>query len=201
MGRYIFTLMAAGLFGLLGVSAASADFVADQLMTVSRGDQDEIHASKIYTQEKKTRIEMKMAGREAVSISRGDKKPPVFWNLMPEEKMYMEMSGGGEGDPLAQKSKNKIQKTFVAKEILAGHPCNKFKITWEDKEGESHTGLAWEATDLNDTPIRQEFYHARERVVVELKNIEIKKLNADLFEIPSGFKKLSMPPGAMGSPP
>lgn len=200
MRRLLFILTAALLLGEFSLPSAFADFVADQFMTVSRGDKDEVHSSKIYTQGKKTRIEMDMAGRRGVNISRGDKKPALFWNIMPEEKMYMEMTGG-EGEAFMGKSGKRIEKIFVAKETLAGHPCNKFKLKWEDKEGEDQTGLAWEATDLNDTPIRQEFYHDRERIVVELKNIEIKKLEPDLFEIPAGFKKLSLPPSGPGSPP
>ena len=180
-------------------SAALADFVADQFVTISREDNDGFLPSKIYTQGKKTRIEVSMAGRISVNISRGDKKPPVFWTLAPDEKMYMERMGeGGAADPLMGSSGGKIEKTFVAKETVDGHPCNKFKISWKDDLGKRRSGFAWEATDLTDVPIRQEFYGEGERILVQLKNIEIKTLDPALFEIPNGYKKLSLPPNPAG---
>ncbi|HLG22582.1 MAG TPA: hypothetical protein VI382_07180, partial [Candidatus Manganitrophaceae bacterium] len=60
------------------------------------------------------------------------------------------------------------------------------------------SGFAWEATDLTDVPIRQEFYGEGERILVQLKNIEIKTLDPALFEIPNGYKKLSLPPNPAG---
>lgn len=186
-------------------SLALADFIADQFMTISEGELGEnqrIIPSKVYSQGKKLRMEMSMAGRNAISISRGDKKPPVFWMLMPEQKMYMETVGESNAlDPFSSKAGMKIDKTFVAKENVAGHPANKFKIVWTDKDGNKRSGFAWEAIDLNDAPVRQEFFYNDEHVLVQLANIEVKKLDAGLFEVPSDYKKISMPPGMPGAPP
>jgi len=198
-------LILTALFTLVP-SISFADFTADQFMTISEGELGEnqrIIPSKVYSQGKKLRMEMSMAGRNAVSISRGDKKPPVFWMLMPEQKMYMETVGEANGlDPFSSKAGMKIDKTFVAKENVAGHPANKFKIVWTDKDGNKRSGFAWEAIDLNDAPVRQEFFYNDEHILVQLANIEVKKLDADLFEVPSDYKKISMPPGGMpGGPP
>lgn len=185
-------------------SLSSADFVADQFMTISQGElmvNQRIIPAKVYSQGKKLRMEMNMGGRNSISISRGDKKPPVFWMLMPDEKIYMESTGeGGSTDPFSPKPGIKIEKTFVAKENLSGHATNKFKLTWKDKEGKQRSGFAWEAIDLNDAPIRQEFFYQNEHILVQLANIEVKKLDSDLFEVPSGYKKIAMPPGMPGPP-
>lgn len=202
--RVTFWLIFTALFALIP-SLSFGDFIADQFMTISEGEMGErqrIIPSKVYSQGKKLRMEMNMAGRNAISISRGDKSPPVFWMLMPDQKMYMETAAeAGAIDPFSSKTGMKIDKTFVAKEPVAGHITNKFKIAWTDKEGNKRSGFAWEAIDLNDAPIRQEFFYKNEHILVQLANIEVKKLEAGLFEVPSDYKKISMLPGLPGGPP
>jgi hypothetical protein len=202
--RITFWLIFTALFTFTP-SLSFADFIADQFMTVSEGEMGErqrIMQSKVYSQGKKLRMEMNMSGRNAISISRGDKNPPVFWMLMPDEKVFMETAGeAGAIGSFSSKSGMKIDKTFVGKEPVAGHPTNKFKIVWTDKEGNKRSGFAWEAIDLNDAPIRQEFLYKNEHILVQLTNIEVKKLEEALFEVPSDYKKISMPPGMPGGMP
>lgn len=191
----------------LAATAARADFIADQYITISLGEIGEnaqIFPAKVYSKEKRLRVEINNAGRSVVHISRGDKRPPVFWMLMPNEKMYVETVGGENPiDPFSPKSDVKIEKVFVAKENVAGRPANKFKMTWRDKEGNKRIGFAWEAIDLNNAPIRQEFFREGEHVLVQLTNIEVRKLDPALFEIPSDFKKITAPapPNAPAAPP
>ncbi|MDC4225846.1 MAG: hypothetical protein MPW15_16750 [Candidatus Manganitrophus sp.] len=146
-------------------------------------------------------MEINNAGRSVVHISRGDKRPPVFWMLMPNEKMYVETVGGENPvDPFSPKSDVKIEKVFVAKENVAGRPTNKFKMTWRDKEGNKRISFAWEAIDLNNAPIRQEFFREGEHVLVQLTNIQVQKLDPALFEVPSDYKKITAPPDAPKGP-
>jgi len=192
---------------LLVATPARADFVADQYITISLGEIGEnaqIFPAKVYSKEKRLRVEMTNAGRTVVHISRGDKRPPVFWMLMPNEKMYVETVGGENPlDPFSPKPDVKIEKVFVAKENVAGHPTNKFKMSWRDKEGNKRIGFAWEAIDLNNAPIRQEFFREGEHVLVQLTNIEVRKLDPALFEVPSDYKKITAPtpPNTPASPP
>lgn len=195
-------------FLFISASAVRADFIADQYVTISQGELGEnpqIIEAKVYSKERQLRVEMNQAGRKVIHITRGDKRPPVFWMLMPNEKMYMEKVGGDDPvDPFSPKSDVKMEKVFIVKEPVAGHPTNKFKLTWRDKEGKKRIGFAWEAIDLNNAPIRQEFYGKDEQILVQLVNIEVRRLDTDLFEIPSGYKKLAAPaepPKAPTSPP
>ncbi len=183
---------------------AQADFVADQFITVTRGEFGEnanILPAKVYSREKRIRIEANMGGRNLVHISRGDLRPPVSWMLMPDEKMYMEAAGEENPlNPLNPSTDIKIEKVFVSKEAVSGYNANKFKLTWKDKDGNKRIGFAWEAIDLNNVPIRQEFFYKTEHVLVQLSNIEIKRLDAALFEIPPDYKKISAPPDASQAP-
>ncbi|MFQ5950440.1 MAG: hypothetical protein ACE5J1_07125, partial [Nitrospiria bacterium] len=165
----------AACFTLTTLTAASicwADFTADQFITISHGEfggDRRIMQAKIYSQGKKLRMETTIAGRKSINISRGDKAPPVMWVLMPDEEMYMETVGKeGGGDPFTPGSKKGVDKIFVAKEPVAGRMTNKFKLVWKDKDGSRLSGFAWEAIELNNAPIRQEFFNNNEHVLVQL---------------------------------
>ena len=186
---------------LLFPGLGRADYIADQFVTISHGEfggNQQIFSSRIYAQKKKFRMEMVMGGRRAINISRGDKDPPLFWSLMPDEKMYMERVGGPEGAPgaFSKESRKDFEKIFLRKEPVAGIMTNKFRLVWKDKSGNRKTGLAWEAIELNNAPIRQEFFNDDEHILVQLTNIKVQRLDPALFEIPDGYKKISMPPQA-----
>lgn len=190
----LISLLVASSVSLGGVS--HADFIADQFVTISLGTfgaNRRIFQSKIYSQGKKTRMEIDVAGRKSVNISRGDLTPPMFWTLMPNEKMYMESSGPGGGGPLSAESRKDYEKVFLTKEPVAGVMTNKFRLVWKDKDGNRKTGLAWEAIDMDNAPMRQEFFNKDEHVLVQLANIKVQKLDPTLFEIPDDYKKITMP--------
>lgn len=198
---FLFTLIVTSL----AASSAWADYLADQYITISHGEfggDRRIMEAKVYSQGKKLRMETTIAGRKSINISRGDKTPPVMWVLMPNEKMYMEtVAKEGEGNPMDTGSRAGIEKIFVAKEPVAGRMANKFKLVWKDKDGSRLSGFAWELIELNNAPIRQEFFNKNEHVLVQLANIKVKKLDPALFEIPEGYRKISMPPQMPQSPP
>ncbi len=182
-----------------------ADYVADQFITVSQGEigaNPRIFSAKLFSQQKKLRMEVIIAGRRSINISRGDKSPPVFWTLMPDEKMYMETiggSGGPEGPPgFSHESKLDFEKVFLAKEPVAGIMTNKFRLVWKDDDGSRRSGLAWEAIEFDNAPIRQEFFNNNQHLLLQLANIKVRKLDPSLFEVPSGYKKISVPAKAPG---
>jgi len=185
--------------GWLLPESSQADYLADQFVTISQGDfgaNPRIFSARIYSQKKKLRMEVMMGGRRSINISRGDKSPPLFWSLMPDEKMYTETVGGPAGSPaLALESRKDYEKVFLNKEPVAGIMTNKFKLVWVDETGNRKTGLAWEAIEMNNAPIRQEFFNNNQHTLVQLANIKVKKLDESLFEIPPGYKKISMPAG------
>ncbi len=180
---------------------AWADYIADQFVTISQGEigaNPRIFSSRIFSQKKKLRMEVVIAGRRSINISRGDTEVPIFWTLMPDEKMYMESLGnpGGPGEVSREKKRN-YEKIFLAKEPVAGIMTNKFKLAWEEEDGTRKSGLVWEAIEFDNAPIRQEFFNNNQHLLLQLANIKVKKLDPLLFEIPSGYKKISMPPGGM----
>ncbi len=190
------------LVGSLLPRPALADYIADQFVTISQGEiggNPRIFSARIFSQKKKLRMEVVIAGRRSVNISRGDKEPPVFWTLMPDEQMYMESLGGpngpGEFSPDMKKDYDKI---FLTKEPVAGIMTNKFKLAWKEADGSRKSGVVWEAIEFENAPIRQEFFNNNEHLLLQLTNIKVKKLDPALFEVPADFKKISMPPQMPG---
>ncbi len=173
---------------------ALGDYVADQFVTISQGEigvNPRIFSSRIYSQKKKLRMEVVIAGRRSINISRGDKEEPLFWNLMPDEKMYTESRG--EAGSLLPDSKQDYEKVFLAKEPVAGIMTNKFKLSWKEEDGTRKSGFVWEAIEFDNAPIRQEFFNNNQHILLQLANIKVQKLDPALFEVPPGYKKISVP--------
>ncbi len=179
-------------------SPAIADYSADQFVTISQGEiggNPRIFSAKIYSQNKKLRMEVVIAGRRSINISRGDKQTPIFWTLMPDEKMYMESIGGPNAGPggLPPEMHQDYEKTFLTKEPVAGIMTNKFRLSWKEKDGTRKSGLVWEAIEFENAPIRQEFFNNNEHLLLQLANIKVKKLDPALFEVPPDYKKITLP--------
>ena len=167
-------------FLMLAPARGWADFTADQLLTDVREGKRDTVSSKIYSQGRKTRVEIQIPGRHSVRIAREDKSPPTVWTLFPEEHSYLEFH---------EKNKKQPEKDFLGIETLEGHLCNKYRVRLMGPEG-PYSGLQWEAVDLDRTPIRQEYQKGSRIIVIELKNIQVRPLDASLFEIPPGYHKL-----------
>ncbi len=173
-----------------------ADYIADQFVTISQGEiggNPRIFSAKIYSQKKKLRMEVVIAGRRSINISRGDKEQPISWDLMPDEKMYTESYHLGNSGDLASESKQDYEKVFLAKEPVAGIMTNKFKLSWKESDGSRRSGLVWEAIEFDNAPIRQEFFSNNQHLLLQLTNVKVQKLDPTLFEIPEGYKKISVP--------
>lgn len=148
---------------------------------------------KIYAAPGKERREMGAGGETMVSIMRHDKK--VSWMLMPQMKMYMEMpvseGGGGKAPDL---SDFKMEFTEVGPEQLNGIATIKSKVVMSGK-GSKMGGFAWRTKEgvmvkLDAIAINK---GDKMRFKQELTNLKIGKQDAALFEIPSGYKPMSIP--------
>jgi hypothetical protein len=169
---------------LLGVLLAYpvmawADFTADQVLTAIEEGRRHTVQSKVFSQGEKTRIDVQIPGRESIRIARKDKKPAVVWTLFPDQRSYIEI----------EEKKQEPQKEFLGIETLEGHLCNKYRVSLTGPQGR-YSGLQWEAIDLDNMPIRQEYQKKDQVLLIELKNINVTRLDDELFEIPPGYRKL-----------
>lgn len=166
---------------------SAADFSADVVMTSSMGTMK----GKVFFKDGNSRREMRMGGQQQITIYRKDKE--VVWMLMPQQRMYMEMSSTRPGkmapvDPGQMEKMGK--KELLGKEKINGYMCLKYRYTPNDAS--SGPATYWISEKLN-FPIKIEMNDASEHMVMEYKNIREGTLSSALFNIPSGYRKMSMP--------
>lgn len=188
--------MAAALLPCAAIGASFADFAkpkaeysADRVMTMDGKSM----TSKVYSASEKERMEMKDAGG-AASIIRMDKK--LIWTLMPSEKMYIEHKFSEQKGKRAKGDYKDCDSrhTEKGKEEVNGFMARKMEVEVSCQGEDKHTGTIWLTNE--NIPIRMEMSSAsskKETIQIELKNLKIGKQDPALFEIPAGYKAMSMP--------
>lgn len=177
------------LFSLLfSGTVLAAEFSADTVFTHEGGMKS---TGKIYYKQDKFRMDMKTP-QEMITITRMDKK--VVWNIMPKEKMYMELPLNMKNKPIVEeKFEGEIDRKFIGNENVNGHPTKKYLITYKTAEITNKI-YQWWATDIN-FPVKSSAVDGS--WTQEYKNIKIGSQPDSLFELPSGYKKFQMPGGMM----
>jgi hypothetical protein len=194
-----------GIEKLFGDNAA---FTANLDMLVTRGNGTMDIPGKLSFNNGKSRFEMdsskmkggampagaadqmkKMGMSEMVSISLPDKKESYV--IYPGLKAYAvvprEGSTAGANDKKDQKTE--IQKTEIGKETFDGHPCTKNKVVIKDEEGQEQKATVWNATDLNDFPVKIEMIQHGMPIILQFHDIDQKKPDDALFVPPTDFKR------------
>jgi hypothetical protein len=152
--------------------------------------------------------QMKQMGMDrAVNIYRSDKK--VMYLMYPGMKSYAEMTASQTTTDKPEPKEPKIDVTQIGKDTVDGHPCVENKLTFTADDGSKHEVLAWQATDLNNFPIKTEMQAAGSTITTHFSNIKLSAPDASLFDPPSGYTKYGsiqemmmanmqrmMPPGA-----
>jgi hypothetical protein len=183
MKKTFFTLL---LFVTLFSGMALAfEFSADTIMT-TKGMTTK---GKIYYKADRVRMDTKTP-EEMIVITRIDKK--VIWNIMPAQKMYMEMPFNQQKKPMVEeKFEGEIERKHVGNETIDGHPTKKYLITY--KSGNKKEQLyQWWATDIN---FGVKTAAIDGSWIQEYKNVKIEQQQNSLFELPAGYKKLQIPGG------
>ncbi len=162
-----------------GTADAAVEFSADMVI-VPKGD--EPMKGKIFVKGDKVRQETTEEDETQIMIIRPDKK--VTWMITPEEKTYMEMPYQSSDKTFeewtAEKEKNA---KFLGEETVSGMPCKKFEVV---EEGEKT--VFWLSTQFA-FPIKVE----DSEVTMEYKNIKLGSLDDSLFELPTGYERMTAP--------
>lgn len=151
---------------------------------------------KVYFSGGKVRMEMDMEGHNQAMIV--DPAKSVLYMLMPEDKMYMEMSANAPGpmktpkveamdpaNPCGSKGITTCKK--IGTETVNGYASEKWEFL---QEGQKYT--AWIATKLR-IPIKT---MGADGTAMEFRNIVEGEQPANLFVVPAGYEKMDM--GGMG---
>lgn len=191
--------MAAAIIVIFAIAAVATaadmlQFSADVVNT-SKGT---VMTSKLYMNDKKMRMEMQ--GQDMYSITRQDKR--LAWTVMPSQKTYMETVFQEPRNVPEKKVRGEVSRKLVGRETIDGHPAEKYEVVYTDV-GKQLRMYQWMATDIN-FPVKMAAIDGS--WTVEYKNIKIGPQPDSLFELPAGFKKMTLPtmPGAgfgKGIPP
>jgi hypothetical protein len=133
--------------------------------------------------------QMKQMGMDrAVNIYRGDKK--IMYLVYPGLNSYIEITPpSAPPADKAEPKQPKIDITPVGKDTVDGHPCVQNKITFTADDGSHHEVLAWQATDLNDFPIKSEMQANGATITTHFSNVKLSAPDASVFDPPGGFTK------------
>lgn len=184
MAKKLFILLTLSLF--LAANAFALEFSADTIMTTKQGKMN----GKMYFKENKSRMEMQQGNNEMIMIARIDKK--VAWNIMPKQKMYMEIPLDMKDKPkVDEKVEGELDRKQIGSETIDGHPTKKYLITYQSGKNKEQMHQ-WLATDIS-FPVKSSAID--NSWIQEFRNIKMGRLADSLFELPAGYKKFQMPAG------
>ncbi len=195
--RLMLFIVSLFIIGLGSAGAANAaEFSADMIQKSSMGNSE----GKVFVKAEKFRQEMTMGGQKQIMIFQKEKG--IVWVLMPQLKMYMEMTAGGQQDmspPTPEEMEKMGDKKYLGEEKVNGYKCKKYRYTPNDPSVGPAT--MWISKKLN-FPIKTEMEGSSGPMSMEYKNIQEKEIPDSLFKIPAGYKKMSMPsmPNMPGMP-
>ncbi|TAN40648.1 MAG: DUF4412 domain-containing protein [Nitrospirae bacterium] len=151
--------------------------------------------SRIFTKDKKMRMESSAQGHSSITIMRPDKK--VIWMLMPDSKTYMEMPldlSRQDMQSLLNDPNVKVDKESLGSEVVDRHPAKKYHITMTTNGKKEKSGYIWEATDLGNLPVK---YQSEDLKITTIwKNVKTGVVADSVFELPAGYNKMDT--GGMG---
>lgn len=187
--KLLYAVAAIG-FSIVAVAADApkVEYSADSSMETAQGAMK----GRVYSAPGKERREMNQGGQKMITILRQDKK--VVWMLMPEQKMYMEMSTENKSHRPENISDYKIEQTVVGPETVNGVSATKSKVVMTDSKGHKMGGFMWTTSDkiVVRTDVIAMDKGSKMRMKNDLTNLKVGKQDPALFEIPAGYSRMDM---------
>ncbi len=192
MKKLAWSLVLASLCLAMSTWALAAELSAEVVHT-GQGQQ---FSSKVFIKGDKVRMEGQTApGAQAgqgYQIIRQDLK--VMWMVDPQQQSYMEVPLGQMGDlsrraKAGEKLPGEISRKSLGMEKIDGRPTEKMEVTYS-QQGQTTTVFLWMDKGLGlplKTAAKDGSWSVEYRKVVKGGQPD------SLFEVPAGFKKVSMP--------
>jgi len=176
-----------------GKTANSVEKVAEAAIaqelsaTVVNSAAGQTISMKVYMKPGKYRSDNEIAG--STTIVRMDLNK--VWTIMKPQKIFMEMQGvTDEQIKIAEeKVKGEVSRKVVGSEAIDGHPTTKYEVTAKVDDKLLKT-YQWWATDIN-FPVKTAAIDGS--WTMEYRDINLGSQPDSLFEVPSGYKKMTLP--------
>lgn len=190
------------LWALCGAAAAGkgdlaepkVEYQADSYM----GSEKHVVKSRVYHAPGKHRMDMDDVEGKQYVITREDKK--VSWMVLPEQKMYMEMSieeGRKKSEDITQCS---FSQKAAGKEEVNGISTTRSEIEVSCPDKSEYSGTMWTSKEgimVKMDAVAKQGSGKKGRFRLELKNLKTGKVDPKVFEIPAGYRLMKMPTGIM----
>ena len=188
---FMFFMGSLAIVALSGISFASefsADFIMKGSMMSGKG--------KVWVKGKKMRQDFD--GQMGKMITIMDLDQGFNWVLIPANKTYIKNKIKTKGKGFRpdnfvgmQQGQMKAQIKLVGTETVNGYKCDKYLITFKNKE--MGTMTQWFSKKLN-YPIKMiNKGSMMGEVISELENIKRGSVKDALFKMPSGYKEMKLP--------
>lgn len=178
------SILAAIFIGMLmAVAAGAQDFSADLLFEQKKGRQS---SQRMYYAQDRWRIEIP---KELVStiIVREDKE--LVWLLIPSVQKYLQLPIDNKylSKYLKVTGKVNAEREYLGPDNVEGRAAEMYRVTYYDH---SKVWVYYEWTDSNlQVPVKIQDGDS----IMLYRNIKEGQLNRSLFEVPRGYKKISLP--------
>lgn len=182
------TIIALCIFLLSGIfmpPVFALEFSADVVQKI----QGRTITSKMFLKDSKMRWEDKSTGN--YTVIRQDLSK--VWFVFPKEKTYTEMTSETPKQIPEQKIKGEIKRKLIGPATINGHPTQKYVVI-SKRGNREYKAYQWIATDIN-YPIKMAGTDGSWSA--EYKNIKTENQPDSLFELPTGYRKMT-PPAAPG---
>jgi hypothetical protein len=160
--------------------------------------------TKVFAHQGKSRMEMDMAKMlgsalppEMMAEMRKSGMDKFILLYLPEKKAIYQIQPSIRGyletsfpqDATLETRESQIESTVLGAETVEGHPCQKNKTIVTDPKGKKHEFVVWNATDLNNFPVKIESTTLGKPQTTVYRNIKLAAPDAKLFELPTGYRK------------
>jgi hypothetical protein len=123
-----------------------------------------------------------------ISLYLGGKK--TLYLVYPGLNAYCEVTPAqSKPTDKAEQKEPTIDISSLGKETVDGHSCVKNKVTFAADGGSQHEMLVWNASDMNDFPIKTEMQEGSTTITTHFRDIKLSAPDASLFEVPTGYKQ------------
>ncbi len=181
----------------LGGATLAAEFTAD---FVEKQGQATV-TGRIWVKGDKIRREVQKGGEAGVVIMRLDQG--VVWNIVPDQKRYMETPNVRRSDVDSPEMKKELEKMAerreLGKERVNGYECDKTQFMYRDKA--MGTMAQWVSKKLGH-PVKVEHRGPKGEIIsfIEYRNIHEGAVSDSLFELPAGYEKTELPGKSKAKP-
>jgi hypothetical protein len=83
----------------------------------------------------------------------------------------------------------KMQRTLLVKETIGPYACEKSKVVLTPPKGARQEAVVWFAPGLKDFPVKVQMHQADATVVMQFRDLTLRRPDAKLFEAPAGYAR------------